>query len=150
MSDHSPQEAEMGVVGWKLRARVFLQRLWQPTCACMFCMTAPTFANLVSAAHWRIALQTGLATGILALLLTLTPVGKLFASRYGNALLMGALTVIADAWSHPGRFGFEFGEALVTGLVSGLLALAGSFVFENDARRIRRLWISMRRTDPPR
>ena len=24
MSDHSPQEAEMGVVGWKLRARVFL------------------------------------------------------------------------------------------------------------------------------
>ncbi len=31
----------MRVVGWKLRARVFLERLWQPTCACMTCMTAP-------------------------------------------------------------------------------------------------------------
>lgn len=138
------------VVGWKLRARVFLQRLWQPTCACMFCMTAPTFANLVSAAHWRIALQTGVSTGILALLLTLTPAGKLFAGRYGNALLMGGLTAIADAWSHPGRFRFEYGEALLTGLVSGLLALAGSFVLEDRARRLRQVWARVRGTGASR
>ena len=140
----------MGVVGWKLRMRVFLQRLWQPTCACMFCMTAPTFANLASLAHWRIAIQTGLATGVLALLLTLTPVGRLFASRNGNALLMGVLTAVADLWSHPGRFHFELGEALLTGLVSGVLALAGSFVLENNARRVRQAWTWLRRTDAPR
>jgi len=134
----------MQVVDWKLRARVLLQRLWQPTCACMFCMTAPSFANLVSAAHWKIALQTGLGTGILALLLTLAPAGRLFTRRYGNALLMGALTAIADAWSHPGRFRFEYGEALLTGLVSGLLALAGSLVLEDRARRLRRVWAWMR------
>src|SRR5215467_6891406 len=134
----------MRVVSWKLRARVFLQRLWQPTCACMFCMTAPTFANLISAPHWRLALQTGFATGILALLLTLTPAGRLFATRYGNAWLMGGLTAIADAWSHPGRFHFEYGEALLTGLVSGLLALAGSFLLEDDARRVRRVWAWLR------
>ena len=69
--------------------------------------------------------RTFLAIVILALLLTLTPVGRLFAHRYGNALMVGSLTVIADAWSHPGRFGFEYGEALLTGLVSGVLALAG-------------------------
>ena len=97
----------MEVVGWKLRLRVFLERLWQPTTACMTCMTAPSFVNLVSAVHWKIALQTGVVTGILALLLTLTPLGKLFGQRYGNALLVGLLTALADAWSHPGRFGFE-------------------------------------------
>jgi hypothetical protein len=58
----------MQVVDWTVRARVFLQRLWQPTCACMVCMTAPGFANLVSAVHWKIALQTGIGTGLLALL----------------------------------------------------------------------------------
>jgi len=140
----------MPVVDWKLRARVFLQRLWQPTCACMFCMTAPSFANLVSAGHWRLALQTGVGTGILALLLTLTPAGSLFGRRYGNALLMGGLTAIADAWSHPGRFHSEYGEALLTGLVSGLLVLAGSFVLEDRARRVRRAWAMMRGTGAPR
>ena len=140
----------MQVVDWKLRVRVFLQRLWQPTCACMFCMTAPSFANLLSAVHWKIALQTGVGTGMLALLLTLTPAGSLFARRYGNALLMGALTAVADAWSHPGRFRIEYGEALLTGLVSGLLVLAASFVFEDRARRVRWVWARMRRTDAPR
>ena len=134
----------MQIVDWKLRTKVFIERLWQPTCACMTCMTAPSFANLVSAVHWKIALQTGLATGILALLLTLTPVGRLFAHRYGNALMVGGLTALADAWSHPGRFGLAYGEALLTGLVSGLLALVGSFVFEDRARRVRRAWARIR------
>ena len=53
----------MRVVGWKLRARVFLERLWQPTCACITIMTAPSFANLVCAVYWKIVLQTGVATG---------------------------------------------------------------------------------------
>ena len=134
----------MEVVGWKLRLRVFLERLWQPTTACMTCMTAPSFVNLVSAVHWKIALQTGVVTGILALLLTLTPLGKLFGQRYGNALLVGLLTALADAWSHPGRFGFEYGEALLTGAVSAVLALVGSFVLEDRARRVRQVWARMR------
>jgi hypothetical protein len=131
---------------WKLRARVFVERLWQPTFACMTCMTAPSFANLISAVHWKIALQTGIGTGILALLITVTPLGRLFKHRYGNALLVGGLTTIADAWSHPGRFTFDYGEALLTGLVSGLLALVGSFVLEDRARRVRQLWARMRGT----
>lgn len=134
----------MGVLDWKLRVRVFVERLWQPTCACMTCMSAPTFANLASAVHWKIALQTGLAAGVLALFITFTPLGRLFAHRYGNAVLVGVLTAAADAWSHPGRFGFEYGEALLTGLVAGLLALAGSFVLEDRARRVRQAWARVR------
>jgi hypothetical protein len=116
----------------------------------MFCMTAPSFANLLSAVHWKIALQTGVGTGILALLLTLTPAGRLFARRYGNALLMGGLTALADAWSHPGRFRLEYGEALLTGLVSGLLVLASSFVLEDRARRVRQVWAWVRGTGAAR
>jgi hypothetical protein len=136
----------MAAVDWKLRARVFVQRLTQPTCGCMICMSAPTFANLVSFAHWKIALQTGVGTGILALLLSFTPVGRLLAHRYGNALLMGILTAIADAWSHPGRFGFEYGEAPLTGLVSGVIVLATSFVVEDRGRRVREVWAWIRGT----
>lgn len=134
----------MQPIGWKLRLRVFVERLWQPTFACMTCMSAPTFANVVSAVHWKIALQTGIGTGILALLLTLTPLGRLFTHRYGNAALVGALTTVADAWSHPGRFGLEYGEALLTGVVSGLLALLGSFLLEDGARRPRAFWARLR------
>jgi hypothetical protein len=140
----NPRGGAMTGVDWKLRARVFVQRITQPTCACMVCMTAPTFANLVSLPHWKIALQTGLGTGILAVLISFTPLGKLFAGRYGNAVLMGALTAFADAWSHPGRFAFEWGEALLTGLVSGLIVLATSFLIEDRGRRVRDAWARVR------
>lgn len=140
----------MNGVDWKLRLRVFVQRLTQPTCACMFCMTAPTFANVLSLPHWKIALQTGIGTGLLALLLAFTPVGRLFTRRYSNAVLMGALTAIADAWSHPGRFGWEYGEALLTGLVSGVIVLVTSFVVEDRARRVRSVWARIRGAEAPR
>lgn len=133
------------MVDWKLRARVVVQRLTQPTCACMICMSAPTFANVVSLPHWKIALQTGIGTGVLALLLSFTPVGRLFGQRYGNALLMGALTAIADAWSHPGRFdSFAWGEAILTGIVSGLIVLATSLLIEDRGRRVRDAWSRVR------
>jgi hypothetical protein len=134
----------MTAVDWKLRARLFLQRLLQPTCACMFCMTAPTFVQLASLPHWKIALQTGVGTGVLALLLSFTAAGKLFRHRYGNALVMGALTAVADAWSHPGRLRLEYGEAILTGVVSALIVLATSYIFEDRARRVRQLWSRLR------
>ncbi len=140
----------MEPLNWKLRLRVLVQRLTQPTCACMVCMTAPTFANLASLPHWKIALQTGIGTGILALILTFTPVGRMFSHRYSNALLMGILTAIADLWSHPGRFELEWGEALVTGFVSGVIVLATSFIIEDRARRVRNAWAWVRGTRPPR
>jgi len=140
----------MAGLDWKLRARIFVQRLTQPTCACMVCMTAPTFANILSLPHWKIALQTGVGTGALAILLTFTPARRLFAHRYGNALVMGLLTAIADAWSHPGRFAFDYGEALLTGVVSGLIVLATSFVIEDRARRVRTAWARIRGIVAPR
>jgi hypothetical protein len=126
-------------VNSKRRVVLFIQRLWQPTSACMTCMPG-SWGNILSLAHWTIALQTGLATGLLAVLLTFTPAAKLYSNRYGNALVVGLLTMLGDAWSHKNHYGIPFTEAFVTGVVSGLLALAGSYLFEDRARRIRAAW----------
>ena len=124
---------------WARRIKLFIQRFWQPTSACMTCMPG-SWGNVLSIVHWTIALQTGLVTGILAVLLTFTPAAKLYSNRYGNALVVGCLTMIGDAYSHANHYGIPFGEAIVTGVISGLLALAASFLFEDRARRLRAGW----------
>lgn len=133
----------MNGLDWRVRARVFLQRLWQPTSACMACMPGG-WAKLWNPAHWGNALSTGVATGVLALLLSFTPLGRLYRHRWGNAGVVGALTAIGDFFSHPGRYWGVWGEALLTGAVSALLALAGSYLFEDRARRVRAVWARIR------
>jgi len=124
---------------WKLRAKLFVQRFWQPTSACMTCMPG-SLGNVWSLAHWTLALQTGLVTGILAVLLSFTPAARLYRNRYGNALIVGCLTALADAYSHPSHFGFAHAESIVTGVIAGFLALAGWYLFEHRGRRIRWAW----------
>ncbi|MBS0455081.1 MAG: hypothetical protein JSS14_27605 [Proteobacteria bacterium] len=131
-------------IPWKRRFIVFVQRFWQPTSACMSCMPG-SLGNLLSAPHWLLALQTGLLTGVLALVLTFTPAGRLFSNRYGNALVVGVLTMIGDAFSHPGHYGPTGLEPALTGIVSGLLALGGSLVFEDRAKRLRGWWARLQR-----
>jgi hypothetical protein len=145
MSEHagdvSPVHGDR--VGWRLRVRLFVERFWQPTSACMACMPG-SLGNFWSAAHWSTALQTGLVTGLIALLLSFTPVARLYPNRYGNAAVVGAITAVGDAWSHPNHYGFFHAEALLTGAVSALLALAASYLLEDGARRLRAGWAALR------
>ena len=129
----------MTTTDWKLRATLFVQRLWQPTSACITCMPG-SWGNLWSPAHWELALRTGVATGLLALALSFTPALRLLRQRWGNAALVGLLTALGDSWSHPNHYGWWHAEAIVTGLVSAALALAGSFLLEDRARRVRAAW----------
>ena len=124
---------------WKRRARLFIQRFWQPTSACMSCMPG-SWGNVMSLAHWTIAFHTGLLTGLLAVLLTFTPAAKLYAHRYGNALVVGFLTTVGDGYSHASHYRIPYVEHIVTGAVSGLLTLAASYLFENRAHRLRAAW----------
>jgi hypothetical protein len=124
---------------WKRRARLFIMRFWQPTSACMTCMPG-SWGQVTSVVHWTVALQTGLLTGILAVLLTFTPAARLYAHRYGNALIVGLLTTLGDAYSHTSHYRIPFVEHLMTGTISGLLALAASYLFEDRARRLRAAW----------
>jgi ABC-type thiamin/hydroxymethylpyrimidine transport system permease subunit len=99
-----------------------------------------SWGNVMSLAHWTIAFHTGLLTGLLAVLLTFTPVEKLYAHRYGNALVVGVLTTVGDAYSHASHYRIPYLEHIVTGAISGLLALIASYLFENRARRLRAAW----------
>ncbi len=127
------------MIGWRLRTRLFVERFWQPTSACMMCMPG-SLGNLLSAVHWSTALKTGLVTGVIALLLSFTPVARLYRNRYGNALVVGGITALGDAYSHPNHYGFFHAEALLTGAVSALLALLASYLLEDRARRVRAAW----------
>ncbi|MGU7770817.1 hypothetical protein ACV229_11620 [Burkholderia sp. MR1-5-21] len=124
---------------WKRRSWLFIQRFWQPTSACMTCMPG-SWGNVMSLAHWTIALQTGLLTGVLAVLLTFTPATKLYKRRYGNALIVGFLTTLGDAYSHASHYRIPFVEHVLTGVISGLLTLVASYLFEDRARRLRAVW----------
>jgi hypothetical protein len=132
--------------GWRLRLRVFAQRFWQPTCACMTAMPG-SLGNVLSASHWLIALRTGLLTGALALLISFTPLRTMFVHRVGNAAIVGVLSALGDIWSHPNHYGFDHAEALLTGAISFALALAGSYLLEDGARRVRALFASRRLDD---
>jgi hypothetical protein len=130
-------------IGWKLRVKLFVERFWQPTSACMMCMPG-SLGNVFSAVHWTTALRTGLVTGVVALLLSFTPVARLYSNRYGNALVVGSITAFGDAYSHPNHYGFLHAEALLTGAVSAALALVASYLLEERGRRVRALWSSLR------
>src|SRR6059058_4800744 len=97
--------------GWAFRARLLVQRFWQPTSACITCMPG-SFANIASIPHWEIALRTGLATGALVLLLSFTPFVKVFRSPYGNACVVGCLTMLGDAYSHANHYDAPYIEAV--------------------------------------
>lgn len=94
----------------------------------------------MSLLHWTIALRTGLFTGLLAVLLTFTPASKLYGHRYGNALIVGCLTTLGDAYSHKSHYRIPVLEHIATGVVSGLLALVASYLLEDRGRRIRAVW----------
>ena len=125
--------------GWKFRAKLFVQRFWQPTSACISCMPG-SIANISSLVHWEIALRTGLATSVLVLILSFTPLVKVFRNLYGNALAVGMLTALGDAFSHANNYGIAYTEPIVTGVVSGVLALAIGYLMEDRARRLRLAW----------
>lgn len=126
-------------IDWKRRVVIFCQRFWQPTSACMTCMPG-SWTYVMSLEHWTIAIRTGLATGVLAVLLTFTPAARLYSNRYGNALIVGVLTMFGDAYSHPNHYGAPFAEPILTGVTSGLFALVAFYLLEGRARRVRAVW----------
>lgn len=74
---------------WITRARLFVQRFWQPTSACIACMPG-SFAAVANVAHWEIALRTGLATGLLVILLSFTPLTRSSGTDTGTRWRSGA------------------------------------------------------------
>lgn len=132
---------------WRHRLLLFAQRFGPPTTACLACMPGG-LEKAFSAAHWALAMKTGLITGLLAVILSFTPAGRLYGNRFTNALMMGLLTAFGDAYSHADHYGGGVVEPLVTGLIAAALTLLASYVLEDRARRLRAWSPAVRR--PPR
>jgi hypothetical protein len=99
-----------------------------------------SWGNIFSPVHWTIAVHTGLLTGMLAIFLTFTPARKILHHRYGNALIVGLLTTAGDAYSHMSHYHIAAVEHIMTGMISGVLTLGMSYLFEDRARRLRAAW----------
>jgi hypothetical protein len=50
------------------------------------------------------------------------------------------LTLVGDSYSHASHYRIPWLEHVLTATVSGLLALAASFLLEDRARRLRSIW----------
>ena len=132
---------------------VFASHLWPSVCACITWMSILS-GNLVyvsSLDHWMVALRTGVLTGVMAVLLTFTPIGRLHSNRYGHAFLVGIVTVFGDAFSHDDNYARSHQdwasafhvEAVLTGASSGILALARSYAFMYLGAPLRAAWSRM-------
>ena len=90
----------------------------ESTIACLFAMVQGNLLVL-TIGHLVIATQTGLIAGIIAF-------GVTVKTRINNpwiiALFLGVSTAIIDYLIHPSSFGGVATEAIVTGLIAGLLS----------------------------
>ena len=82
--------------------------------------------------------------------ISFTPLARLYRQRFGNAAIVGGLTAFGDAYAHPNHYGFLHAEALLTGVISAVLAWVASYLLEDRARRIRGWWSRLRGRDRAR
>ena len=102
---------------------------------------AGRLGQVLSLAHWAVALRTGVLTGMLAVLLSFVPaVKRIYGLSFGNPLMAGLLTALGDVFSHRSHYRIPWLKHVLTGLTAGLLALAASYFLEDRGRRVRAAW----------
>lgn len=112
---------------FKEKIEIFIRRISEATPSCLIIMTQGNVFALTFN-HWVKALQVGMLTGVLAVLVSLSGRKELQDNKYVIAGLTGFLTTIADFLLHPSHFGDIHTEAVVTGVGAGLLCLALSTI----------------------
>jgi hypothetical protein len=109
-----------------------LENISEATVACLVTMVqGNVFA--IGVGHLIIASQTGLTAGTAATIAVLLSKPH---KRGFIALILGAITTVADYLVHPGMFGTVFTEAIVTGVGAALLSYGVSRLIE--AVRLRK------------
>jgi len=108
-----------------------LENVSEATVACLVTMVqGNVFA--IGVGHLMIASQTGLTAG------TAATIAVLLAKPHKRgfiALILGAITTVADYLVHPGMFGSVFTEAIVTGAGAALLSYGVSRLIEAVRQR---------------
>ena len=90
----------------------------ESTIACLLAMVQGNLLVL-TIGHLLVAMQTGFIAGIIAFGVT---VKARINNHWAIALLLGISTAIIDYLIHPSSFGGAATEAIVTGLIAGLLS----------------------------
>lgn len=120
----------------------FAEQSSEAACACAIMMVQGQLLAL-SAAHWVIALQTGLVSGALATALIII---ARVTRPWVIAVVLGVVTAVVDYFVHSGGpFIPGFIEALLTGLGAGSLSLLVTLAL----RQLIRRWRSARTAQSP-
>jgi hypothetical protein len=102
----------------KEKAKSLVEGVSESTVACLLAMVQGNILAL-TISHLAVAAQTGVIAGVLALVFGLVIRLK---SRWTTPALLGLCTAVVDYQVHPGSFGGAAGEAIVTGIVAGVLS----------------------------
>jgi len=109
----------------KENTKSLVEGVSESTVACLLAMVQGNVLAL-TASHLLIATQTGVVAGVLAFTVSLLARAN---SSWAMPLLLGMFTAVVDYYVHPGSFGDVATEAIVTGLVAGLLSyLVGALI----------------------
>lgn len=100
----------------------FAQRMTATFLACMFWMVEGDL-RLIKPTHWLIGFKTAFVSATLLLLLSITDAGR-FMNSFAQKLAITAIVVaLADHFVHPGHFGSEYTEAIITGITAASLVV---------------------------
>lgn len=112
---------------FKDKFEIFARRVSEATPSCLMMMVQGNVMSLTFS-HWLKALQVGVLTGAMAVLVSLSGRKELQENKFVIAGLTGFLTAVADFMTHPTHFGGPTTEAITTGIAAGLLCLALSTI----------------------
>jgi hypothetical protein len=112
---------------FKDKFEIFARRVSEATPSCLMMMVQGNVMSLTFS-HWLKAMQVGVLTGAMAVLVSLSGRKELQENKFVIAGLTGFLTAVADFMTHPTHFGGPTTEAITTGIAAGLLCLALSTI----------------------
>ncbi len=108
----------------KVRSAIVVRHVTQSATACLLAMTKGDL-SVLTVHHWKVAIGTGLGTGLISLLASYGDLVKFQTSRYGIVAVSFVGTTIADYISHGATASWS--KSLVTGIGASLLCLIVSF-----------------------
>jgi len=101
------------------RLRKTVETFSQAWIACLLAMVQGNVLVL-TVYHAKVAAKTGALTAISYFVCSFIAT---LDNKWANAMVVGLLTAFADILIHPTHFGPEWGEAVVTGIGAGTLAI---------------------------
>jgi len=115
------------------KIKQYVENVSEATAACLFTMLQGNLL-LLGLSHWLVASQTGIVAGVLATVaLWLAKATK----PWIVSLVLGSFTAVVDFTVHPGMFGGVVTEAIVTGIMAGLLSFVIGHAIASYRRRKR-------------